>query len=287
MAALAQSNAGNRFEKVISRNIYRAHNLESDLWDQFKTQTDFLFKNYVMHQAMLMHEFERLCISNVDATFCLTEEDTRSLRRKYPTAKNLMTIPVGIFPSKMATLQDAGTKRPTDPNDKSSALKLVWLGGMDWWPNEHGLDWFLETVWPDLLKRRKQVHLDVIGKGSLKKIKAPCEGISAHGFVQNPQDFLKMADLMIVPIFFGSGLRIKALEGMSHGLACLGTELGLTGLPTEGCWIAQDRESWLKILTTLSKENCRERGALARGLVFLRHDPHKIAKIAETTFDTL
>ena len=161
---------------------------------------------------------------------------------------------------------------------KNGVLSLLWMGGMDWWPNREGLQWFLKYVWPLLNRCERQFQLSLIGKGT-QQLGSLCTGnISAHGFVPDPVSYLHQADLLIVPIFSGAGIRIKALEALSHSVPCLGTPVGLSGIPLEGCWIGKSCEAWLDILHHLTPVMCKNKGRDGQLTVQQKHCTQTIGK---------
>jgi glycosyltransferase involved in cell wall biosynthesis len=54
--------------------------------------------------------------------------------------------------------------------------------------------------------------------------------VSVTGFVSCIEEELASADLVIVPLRFGSGTRIKILEAFAHRIPVVGTTLGAEGL---------------------------------------------------------
>jgi len=60
-------------------------------------------------------------------------------------------------------------------------------------------------------------------------------GVSVIGEVADASEFLKRSGIMTIPLHSGSGMRIKAVEGMAAGKPTVSTHLGVCGLGlTEG-----------------------------------------------------
>ena len=88
---------------------------------------------------------------------------------------------------------------------------------------------------------------------------------------------------MIVPLFSGSGIRIKIIEGMAVGKAIISTEIGAEGIPyTDGLdiLIANTPEEFLTAIDKFvsNKEFCEKVGANARKLIEDHHDIDKITQ---------
>ncbi len=59
---------------------------------------------------------------------------------------------------------------------------------------------------------------------------------------------------MVVPLFSGSGMRIKIIEGMALGKPIVTTDIGTEGIPTENghnIQIANDSENFIDAITQL------------------------------------
>ncbi len=256
--------------------IYRAHNVESELWKQYTQQTKRITRPYFTHQSELMRKFEQECLSFVDLTLPMSDLDGRILKESFSLNYRAETIPVSIPNQYLAkhnsTLED---NLDVKIDDGTTQLRLLWLGGIDWWPNNEGLRWFLNNVWPSVSTLRADIHLDIVGKNTDILKNKETHNATFHGFVDDYSAIFRKADLLIVPIFSGSGVRIKAIEAMNQGLPCLGTTTGLSSLPHEGCWISDQSFEWISLLNKLTKAACKNRGLIAKEKI---HDAHNHKK---------
>ena len=102
---------------------------------------------------------------------------------------------------------------------------------MDWKPNTEGMNWFLTKVWsifstkyPDqkmhLAGRKMPEHFTEMGNDSL----------IIHGEVESAYDFMSLHEVMLVPLFSGSGLRIKIIEAMAMRKCIIATPLAASGI---------------------------------------------------------
>lgn len=84
--------------------------------------------------------------------------------------------------------------------------------------NISGLDWFVKEVFPIILEKMPQARL-VIGGDICKSLagRYTNPNIQLVGRVENPADFYKLGDIVINPVFQGTGLKIKTLEAISYG----------------------------------------------------------------------
>jgi len=56
------------------------------------------------------------------------------------------------------------------------------------------------------------------------------KGIEVVGEVKSAAEFLKRPGIMTIPLHSGSGMRVKAIEGMSAGIPTVSTTIGVCGL---------------------------------------------------------
>lgn len=83
--------------------------------------------------------------------------------------------------------------------------------------NVNGIKTFIRDVWPLVLEREPQATL-IIG-GSICKVIGEVKGsrVKIVGIKENLDDFYKLGDIAINPVYQGTGLKIKTFEAMSYG----------------------------------------------------------------------
>ena len=97
-----------------------------------------------------------------------------------------------------------------------------------------GLMWFIEQVWPSLSAKFPALKFHIAGRNTpdiLKNLNIP--NIVVHGEVPDAIEFVDKFSMMIVPLFSGSGMRVKILEGMALGKVVITTLLGKEGIHAE------------------------------------------------------
>lgn len=107
-------------------------------------------------------------------------------------------------------------------------MRLLFLGTLTWEPNVSGIEWFLDEVYPKL----NDVRLVIAGKGISEHLreKALAAGAKVLGYVEDVNDVYDNCDVMIVPLFMGSGQRVKIIEAFSKGMPVITTSTGVEGL---------------------------------------------------------
>lgn len=111
---------------------------------------------------------------------------------------------------------------------------LCFIGALDWIPNMEGLTWFLDHVWPELSKMYPELKFHIAGRNTPESLKnINIKNVIVHGEVSDAVEFVSKYSMMIVPLFSGSGMRVKILEGMALGRVVITTTLGKEGISAE------------------------------------------------------
>ncbi len=200
--------------------VYRAHNIENLIWKRLTKQSDFILKKlYLNSLADRLECYEYGILNEVDAIVPLTEQDASWFRNagyKGP----LHIVPVGVSVEDYAIQGEA----------KHSKIAFH-LGSMDWMPNVEGVQWLLDHVWPQVVKKVPEAKLHIAGKGMPQSIFCRAsDNILVSGYVDDLLHFFNGKQLMLVPLFSGSGMRVKIIEGMAAGRTIISTSVGAEGI---------------------------------------------------------
>ncbi|MCX6967569.1 MAG: glycosyltransferase [Verrucomicrobia bacterium] len=96
--------------------------------------------------------------------------------------------------------------------------------------NREGLLWFLEEAWPIVRAANPAAHLHICGT-ICKALTLRKPGVEFLGFVDSLDAVYQEASVVIVPLLRGSGVKIKLMEGVARGKACVSTPIGAEGVP--------------------------------------------------------
>lgn len=128
---------------------------------------------------------------------------------------------------------------------------LVFVGPEGHIPNRHGMQWFLDEVWSAVLTKRPQTRLFIVGNWSGNTRTAwerKYHHVEFCGFVDDLVQAMQ-GNILIVPIFEGSGIRMKILEAANVGVPFISTTIGARGLGFthgENCWIADEANTFVE-----------------------------------------
>jgi glycosyltransferase involved in cell wall biosynthesis len=116
-------------------------------------------------------------------------------------------------------------------------LRLLFVGTLNYAPNENAVKWLVEEILPAIRARVGQdmAELTVIGRGPTDWLKktAAAGAFRLHGDVPEVEPFYKACHAVMVPIRAGGGTRIKILEAFGYGRVVISTTLGAEGIAAE------------------------------------------------------
>ncbi|MGG6264982.1 glycosyltransferase [Leptolyngbya sp. AN03gr2] len=188
-----------------------AHNLEHEMYQQhFERSQNRLAKWIYGREAGLVKQLEAKVASSAQEVWTLTHHDA-SYFAQFSQARALS------LPSSFANLQ-------TEPIEKAFDIGII--GSWSWKPNEEGLRWFLETVYP-LLPDSLTIH--VAGRGA-DWVSEDYPQIHYRGFVEDSKAFMMQARVMAIPTLSGGGIQIKTLDAIASGSQIVGTATAFRGI---------------------------------------------------------
>ncbi|MFH1144082.1 MAG: glycosyltransferase [Candidatus Eisenbacteria bacterium] len=114
--------------------------------------------------------------------------------------------------------------------------------------NRDALCFILEDIWPRVAERLPGAELIIAGNGAdpgLAK-RAGQSGARWLGLVEDLAEFFAAIDVLLVPLRFGAGVRIRILEALAAATAVVATPLAAAGLnvtPGEHLLLGSDAEA--------------------------------------------
>lgn len=93
---------------------------------------------------------------------------------------------------------------------------IVFLSGSNIW-NQNGFNWFLEKIFPAIIRRFPECKL-LLGGAICEKFKhlSNNRNIEICGYVDDIASFYKQADVCINPTYQGTGFKTKTFEAISY-----------------------------------------------------------------------
>lgn len=160
--------------------------------------------------------YDEAVARRVDAAIVCSRVDAESLGGRSTTV-----IP-NTYPPPPAPLGSAAIKgSPT----------VLMQGQLEYGPNVDAAEFFVYEVLPLLRVIYPNLDLRLVGRNNESVQRLAREpNVTVCGFVDNIEDELRRADLVVAPIRFGGGTRIKILEAFAHHIPVVSTRIGSFGL---------------------------------------------------------
>lgn len=163
---------------------------------------------------------EKKACKYADKVIVLNKKDSLRINELYYRPADLIvpvTLPDNYKPTNYTK------NKETDLDN----LKLLFIGSY-FFGNTVGLNWFCHEIYP-LIKRKTK--LTIVGS-DMSKFSRNIEGIKNITIYDNVPDlsiFYENADLMIMPIRTGGGMKTKTAEALKFGKFIIGTKEALEG----------------------------------------------------------
>jgi glycosyltransferase involved in cell wall biosynthesis len=202
----------------------RAHNVESIIWRRrADLAADALRRSVFGRQADLSERAERELFSRMDGIISISRVDTETIRRQAPDAR-LYEMPAGYEINRAVNQREA---IGTDP-------RLCFVGSLDYTANRDGLGWFIAEIWPELRRSFPKATLAVAGRSATPvDFLQAVPGVTYRGFVADVSEVTDAADIAVVPLRIGGGIRLKILDFLSRGMPVISTAVGAEGTTLE------------------------------------------------------
>lgn len=228
--------------------VYRAHNIENEIWDRSSRLASGLVQVYLQNLSKRIRRFEKSMINTYDLLVPITERDGRILK-EMGNNKPMHVSPTGIDTTALI------------PHSKNLEHPSVFhIGSLEWSPNQEGLIWFIEKSWPKIHEKFPELKFYIAGRNApewlIRKFNAP--NIVYEGEVSDAYEFMNSKSIMVVPLFSGSGMRIKIIEGMALGKPIVSTTIGTEGISTtsdKNILIANNEEEFTRSVSKLIEDN--------------------------------
>lgn len=209
-----------RLAKRISKEgnckiIVYLHNIESDYsMNQIRHRGIVYILSY-----LASYYNEALCLKKADKVICITERDAARALKLYGRKTDAI-IPVSF------------RDRYEEKNvHLINGKNLLFVGSL-FPPNYDGIKWFVENV----MNRLPDVHLTIVGKDFEKADdKLARENVNVIGTVENLDEYYYRYPVMVMPIQYGAGMKVKTAEAMMFGKIIIGTNEAFEGYDIKGC----------------------------------------------------
>jgi glycosyltransferase involved in cell wall biosynthesis len=155
----------------------------------------------------------------VDGCLLVSSREQAEVRRIVPR------LPTAVVPNGV----DLDYFRPAGSVDVPD--QLVFTGLMTYRPNADGVVHFIRETLPLVRRARPKVILTLVGWGLPDELKPLLrDGVHHTGLVDDVRPYLAAASVVVVPLRFGGGTRLKVLDALAMSKPLVSTSLGCEGI---------------------------------------------------------
>jgi len=206
------------------RVIVHQHNAEFIMWSGLSRQTIEPLKK-------LLLKIEASRIKNYEVNMC----NQAHVVLAAPNDRDALTS-AGVQMNKFIDTYHLGDEDnlylPSIKYDETT-LSVLFIGTLTWEANSDGLLWFLNKIWIHIKKQVPGVRLTIAGicNDSLKNKLLRLEPeVQLLNFVDDLEPLYKSHRVFVAPLRFGSGIKVKVVNGLYRGIPIVTTEEGAAGL---------------------------------------------------------
>jgi len=201
---------------------YRAHNIEHEIWQRRADTENNPIKGYLFTETarrIKVYEEETLAVQPFDLIVPITGRDGAILK-KMGASVPIQDIPFAVDRDQLKQ-EDTAVAYPS----------VFFIGSMDWIPNQEGVDWFLNEVWPKVSERYPEVKFYLAGRNMPSRYKSSEKrNVVVLGEVESASHLIRSKAVMVAPLLSGSGMRVKIIDGMAYGKPIVATGISAEGI---------------------------------------------------------
>lgn len=224
------------FKKQDIPIIYGTHNSQSDLTKQ-QPANNFLRKIRIRQIVFIekLHEHIFFFKANQLIVVCKEDKDFHS--------KFLAVDKIAIIPNFL------DENRYNETFEKEDYFVMTANFGA--YMNHEGLKWLVKNVWNHSLD--EECHLILVGKNSNEALASIPESkkyrnIVSYGSVEDITPYIGKAKAVLIPLFHGSGSRLKCLEAMALKTLIISTSKGVEGIKSNDIFLADNPEEFRQLI---------------------------------------
>jgi glycosyltransferase involved in cell wall biosynthesis len=198
------------------------HNVEAQVLARHAhVAPNLAHRAYMRLQHAKMRRFEGRASREFDIVVAVSPEDRRLMESAYGLARVRV----------IDTAVDIDTFTPAAQPPKRN--RIVFVGSLDWFPNEDGLRHFATAIWPLIRQARPDCECEIVGRRPSPAVGRITRdaGLRLLANVPDIRPSLSSAVASIVPLRIGGGTRLKIVESMAMGTPVVSTTIGAEGLP--------------------------------------------------------
>ncbi|MEO8099696.1 MAG: glycosyltransferase [Acidobacteriota bacterium] len=207
----------------IKRSVIFQHNVETTIFERHAEHAKTpLHRWFFSNQARRMHAYEKRMCRDSMHVIAVSDIDAQRMRDMFQIT-NVSSVATGVDVDYF--------RRPVD--SRPPEIQFVFVGSMDWLPNNDAVLWFAKDILPLIRQRKPNCKVAIVGRKPDPRVldlAGSDADIEVTGTVPDVRPYLWNSQISILPLRIGGGTRMKVYEAMAAGLPVVSTTVGVEGL---------------------------------------------------------
>jgi len=197
------------------------HNVDYLIMERYRRfERNPLKSLYALLESRKLREWERGACRLASTAFACSDHDRALLQALAPK------LPMFVVPNVVDV-------KEYEPGGGEDARKILFQGGMDWYPNRDAVEFFVTRIFSLIRRQVSDVRFVVAGRNppeEFRKQLSRAPGVEFTGTIPDMRAEIASAAVCVVPLRMGSGTRLKILEAAAMAKPIVSTRLGAEGL---------------------------------------------------------
>jgi sugar transferase (PEP-CTERM/EpsH1 system associated) len=205
------------------RKVLDFADMDSQKWLAYATEKPFPISLGYWIEGTKLQRAEARLARRFDLCTCTTQAELDTLAGHRPGVR------LGWFPNGVDTEYFQPTSEPYE------ADALVFIGRMDYYPNQECMLNFCRTTLPLIRRQRPKVTLAIVGADPPAAIRAlgRLPGVTVTGSVPDVRPYVHRAAAAVAPLRIARGTQNKILEAMAMGVPVVTSPIAARGVDAE------------------------------------------------------
>jgi len=197
--------------------IFIEHNVEFLIKEQLRARYAFLLKI-----------IERILCRCSKKITTVSEMDKQNLYKKFNLEPDKIVVLENGFDEKRFYINHKNDQKIRNQLGIGDSPFILFDGKLNYAPNKEALFFIYYNIMSKVLEKIPNAKFVIVGGGLDIEFIHP--SLIFTGLVENIEDYINAADVVIAPIMSGGGTRIKIIEAIGCGKTVVTTSKGVEGL---------------------------------------------------------
>jgi O-antigen biosynthesis protein len=220
--------------------LYYGHDLH---FARMRLEAGVTGNKALLRSAEEMERIERDIWRKVDVALYPTRDEAEAVLKLEPSV-SVRAVPAYCF------------AQPNQRRRATGGQSILFVGGFNHGPNVDAALWFARIIFPIIRRAHPEASLSLVGsnpKPDVLKLEGP--GVNVVGWVSAVELTARYdaARVVVVPLRFGAGIKLKTVEALAAGTPVTTTAIGAQGLDglEKICAVADSPEDFAAAVNAL------------------------------------